>query len=71
MGTCDWRKCPQWGITAHENSCLPAWNFFFFTITEKIEKEAQQTLVLFGIRCSRSTEKRDPQDIALTREPIL
>ena len=35
------------------------------------KKEAQQTLVLFGIRCSRCAEKRDPQDIALTGEPVL
>ena len=70
MGTCDWRKCPRWGNTAHENSCLPEW-IFFLQLNEKIEGEAQQTLVLFGVRCSRRTEKRDPQDSALTGEPVL
>jgi hypothetical protein len=38
---------------------------------EKIDGEAQQTLVLFGVRRSRRTEKRDPQDTAPTGEPVL
>lgn len=40
-------------------------------LNEKIEGEAQQTLVLFSVGCSRRTEKRDPQDIAQTGEPVL
>jgi hypothetical protein len=45
--------------------------FRFYRSNGKIEGEAQQTLVLFGVRCSRRTEKRDPQEIALTGEPVL
>ena len=40
-------------------------------LNEKIEGEAEQTLVLFGVRCGRRTEKRNPQDISLTGEPVL
>jgi hypothetical protein len=49
-------------------------DFFFFWVlpsNERTEGEAQQTLVLFGVRCCRRTEKRDPQDTALTGEPVL
>ena len=49
---------------------MPAWKFCS-NVQEKIGGDAQQTLVLFGVRCSRRTEKRDPQVIALTGEPIL
>ena len=42
-----------------------------FYLNEKIKGEGQQTLVLFGVRRSRRTEKRNPQDIALTGEPVL
>ena len=51
---------------------LACMDFFqVLQLYEKIEGEAQQTLVLFGVGCSRRTEKRDPQDIALTGEPVL
>jgi hypothetical protein len=45
--------------------------FGVLPLNEKIKGEAQQTLVLFGVGCSRRTEKRDPQDIAQTGEPVL
>jgi len=45
--------------------------FLVLPLNENIEGEARQTLVLFGVRCSRGTEKGDPQDIAPTGEPVF
>lgn len=69
-GTSDSKNEPWCGMTAQENSCLPAQ----MQVDQRKNTNARQyvrTLILLGIRGRRCAQKRYTQNVAAAREAIL